>query len=136
MSFQGTTRNEFENKSVLELEYEAYESMALKEMLRVCNRAKERFPGLVRVLIEHKLGSCPVMDTSLIVIVSSPHRGDALQSVAFIVDDLKKNVPIWKLVGFVFPFICIYIYSLVNTNFVCVQKQGEIRQWRIFVEGK
>lgn len=52
----GTTRNNFEGKTVLRLEYEAYEPMAKKELLKVCAEARKRFPSVDRIAIAHRLG--------------------------------------------------------------------------------
>ena len=51
-----------------------------------------------RVIIQHKLGNCPVGEVSVIIAISSEHRKESLDAVAFAIDDLKANVPIWKKV--------------------------------------
>ena len=96
-TFSGTTRDSFEGRTVTSLAYEAYEPMALKEMAKACQSARAQWPDLERVVVEHKLGQCPVTATSLLVVVAAPHRASALDAVRFIVDELKRATPIWKL---------------------------------------
>lgn len=76
--FVGTTRHMFEGKVVTLLEYEAYESMALKEMRKLCDRARERWPQICAVAIMHRLGRVQVGEASVIMAVSSPHRKEAI----------------------------------------------------------
>lgn len=76
--FVGTTRETFEGKVVTLLEYEAYESMAVKEMQKLCERAREQWPQICAVAIMHRLGCVPVGQASVIIAVSSPHRKEAI----------------------------------------------------------
>jgi molybdopterin synthase catalytic subunit len=96
-TFEGITRNNFEGKTVVDLEYEAYNDMAVKMLATIAKQALEKFPGLSKVVIIHRLGTCPVGETSLFVGTISAHRAPALQAIPFIVDELKSKVPIWKL---------------------------------------
>ena len=95
-TFVGTTRDNFEGKRVLRLEYEAYDAMAVSEMLKVCVRTREKWAGLTRLAVAHRLGLVPVGEASVIIAVSSPHRRDALEAVHFAIDELKRTVPIFK----------------------------------------
>ena len=95
-TFIGITRNNFENKAVAHLSYEAYDEMALLEMMSLCTKVRTRWPGVSKVAIEHKLGDCPVGEISVYIVVSSPHRRDSLEAVHFAIDELKATVPIWK----------------------------------------
>lgn len=83
-------------KAVETLEYEAYTSMAIKETQKIINEARTKFINLKNILVYHKLGSCPVGSTSVFIGVSSCHRQDGLQAVAYLIDTLKARVPIWK----------------------------------------
>ncbi|XP_032584143.1 molybdopterin synthase catalytic subunit isoform X2 [Drosophila mojavensis] len=83
-------------QTVISLEYEAYESMALKEMGKICSELRIRWPTLKHIAIYHRLGSVPVAEESVVIAVSAPHRPAALESVSFAVDKLKSSVPIWK----------------------------------------
>eukprot|EP00039_Didymoeca_costata_P018381 m.333216 g.333216 ORF g.333216 m.333216 type:complete len:171 (+) comp17099_c0_seq1:109-621(+) len=93
--FIGTTRDNFEGKRVLHLEYEAYEPMAIKEMKKICQQIREKW-SVTKIAMIHKIGSCPVGQISVIIAVSSPHRAEAMQAVTFGIDTLKEKVPIWK----------------------------------------
>uniref|UniRef100_A0A7S0ZGM8 Molybdopterin synthase catalytic subunit n=1 Tax=Timspurckia oligopyrenoides TaxID=708627 RepID=A0A7S0ZGM8_9RHOD len=95
-SFIGTTRDEFEGKKVIELSYEAYDSMAIAELKRVGERAMKKWPGIDQIVILHRLGTVKVCEASVVIAVSAPHRSDALEACAFAIDDLKATVPIWK----------------------------------------
>ncbi|CAG5004137.1 unnamed protein product [Parnassius apollo] len=94
--FVGTTRDNFEGKKVVKLEYEAYEPMALKAMKSICDEIRSKWPVVHGIAIYHRLGEVPCREASLVVAVSSPHRLDSLQATAFCVDQLKANVPVWK----------------------------------------
>lgn len=76
--FVGTTRDNFEGKRVLSLEYEAYDKMAVKEMERLCAAILAQWPDLKGIYIAHRLGSVPVGEASVIIAVSSPHRRSAI----------------------------------------------------------
>ncbi|EDW83962.1 uncharacterized protein Dwil_GK13883 [Drosophila willistoni] len=94
--FVGTTRDSFEGKKVLSLEYEAYEPMAIKEMKTICTDLRAKWPDLKHIVIYHRLGSVPVGEASVVIATSAPHRLSALESVSLAVDQLKTRVPIWK----------------------------------------
>merc|ERR1712178_416981 len=93
--FVGTTRDNFEGKTVLRLEYEAYEEMAQKEMLKLCATTRERFP-VHHVVMHHRLGVVPVGEASVIIAISSSHRREAIEAVHFAINALKATVLIWK----------------------------------------
>jgi len=95
-TFSGTTRLIFDKKIVTRLEYEAYESMAVKEMEKIADEVAQKWPEVMHVAIEHKLGECPVLDTSVVIAVSSERRAAAIEATKFAIDALKANVPIWK----------------------------------------
>ncbi|KAH8382801.1 hypothetical protein KR009_005315 [Drosophila setifemur] len=94
--FVGTTRDNFQNKKVVSLAYEAYDNMALKEMNSICSELRTKWPELRHIVIHHRLGTVPVKEASVVIGTSSPHRSDALESVSFAIDQLKTRVPIWK----------------------------------------
>eukprot|EP00112_Aurelia_sp_Birch-Aquarium-sp1_P022034 Seg6085.2 transcript_id=Seg6085.2/GoldUCD/mRNA.D3Y31 product="Molybdopterin synthase catalytic subunit" protein_id=Seg6085.2/GoldUCD/D3Y31 len=93
--FVGTTRDSFENKKVLKLEYEAYEPMAIKELNKICDKVRQKM-SLGNICILHRLGEVPIGEASVIIAVSSVHRKESLNAVSFIIDTLKETVPIWK----------------------------------------
>ncbi|XP_014211986.1 molybdopterin synthase catalytic subunit isoform X1 [Copidosoma floridanum] len=94
-TFIGTTRDNFEQKKVLHLEYEAYESMAVKEMQKVCKMIRSKY-AVEKIAIYHRLGQVPVTEASIVIAISSPHRQESLQAVQFAIDTVKSVVPIWK----------------------------------------
>ena len=94
-TFFGTTRNEFDGKRVLKLEYEAYEPMAKKEILKLIDQAKAKWP-IQSIAVVHRLGEVPVKETSIGIAVSSPHRLEAFRATQFLIDRIKDIVPIWK----------------------------------------
>jgi len=93
--FLGTTRNQTKGRSVLWLEYEAYEPMARGLMERIAREAGERW-GITKISIVHRIGRVAVGETSVAIAVSSAHRNEAFLACRYAIDDLKKNVPIWK----------------------------------------
>lgn len=94
--FAGTTRDNFEDKKVICLEYEAYEPMAIKIMTNICNEIRSKWPDTKNIAIYHRLDIVPVKESSVVIAISSPHRQTSLQSVQFAIDELKRSVPIWK----------------------------------------
>ena len=95
VNFIGTTRNSFEGKEVVSLEYEAYEPMAKKEMLKLCVEARKKWT-LENIALYHRIGLVPVGESSVIISVSSAHRAAALEACTYLIDTLKETVPIWK----------------------------------------
>jgi len=93
--FIGTTRDNFEGKGVVRLEYEAYEAMAAREVKKICDRVREQW-NVKHICVMHRLGVVPVTEASVVIAISSAHRRDALESVQFAIDSLKTTVPIWK----------------------------------------
>lgn len=93
--FIGTTRDNFEGKTVTKLAYEAYEEMAEKEMGKICAQAREKW-NLKHIALHHRLGVVPVTESSVIVAVSSEHRRESLEAASYLIDSLKAKVPIWK----------------------------------------
>ena len=77
--FVGTTRDNFEGKEVVRLEYEAYEGMARKQLLAICQELRTKWPDLHSIAIHHRLGLVEVTQASVVIAISSPHRKDALQ---------------------------------------------------------
>eukprot|EP00252_Welwitschia_mirabilis_P018081 TRINITY_DN40271_c0_g1_i1.p1 TRINITY_DN40271_c0_g1~~TRINITY_DN40271_c0_g1_i1.p1 ORF type:complete len:220 (-),score=51.58 TRINITY_DN40271_c0_g1_i1:130-789(-) len=94
-TFIGTTRDTFEDKRVLELRYEAYVPMALRQMNFICSEARRQY-NLLKLAVVHRLGVVPVGEESVFVAASSVHRKDALGACEFIIDEIKASVPIWK----------------------------------------
>jgi len=98
--FDGIVRNNTRGRETLHLDYEAYEEMALKQMHLLRTEAIEHF-GVREVAIVHRLGRLTVGETSVLIAVASAHRGAAFDACRFVIDTLKKTVPIWKKEQFV-----------------------------------
>jgi molybdopterin synthase catalytic subunit len=93
--FVGTVRNQTKGKEVIKLEFEAYEAMAIKEMTRIAEDAKAKWP-LAKVLIMHVVGQKKPGEAVVVTGVSSAHRDASFEACRFLIDELKKTVPIWK----------------------------------------
>ena len=93
--FLGTVRNRNAGRRVLHLEYHAYPGMAEREMERIEHDAAKRY-GASRVAIVHRTGRLEVGEVSVAVAVASAHRAEAMEACRFVIDTLKKTVPIWK----------------------------------------
>jgi MoaE-MoaD fusion protein len=89
VAFLGVTRE------VPELEYEAYIEMAERKLQELVVAAIERF-GLCRAAVEHRVGTVPLSEPSVVVAASAPHRDAAFQGARYLIDEIKANAPIWK----------------------------------------
>ena len=94
-SFEGWIRNENEGHSVLRLEYEAYEPLALTEGTSILTEAQNKFPHLHAHCV-HRIGLLEIGDCAVWVGVSSPHRDEAFLACRYIIDEIKVRLPIWK----------------------------------------
>jgi molybdopterin synthase catalytic subunit len=94
-TFVGTTRRHSRGREVLYLEYEAYEGMAEQVMAELAAGLASRHT-LLRVAIHHRVGRVDIGETSVVIAVSSPHRGAALAACREAIDELKVSVPLWK----------------------------------------
>jgi molybdopterin synthase catalytic subunit len=93
--FDGVVRDNTRGRRTLYLDYEAYEAMALKQMESLAAQARERFAVRAASII-HRLGRLEIGETSVLVVVAAAHRGAAFEACRWIIDTLKKTVPIWK----------------------------------------
>jgi molybdopterin synthase catalytic subunit len=95
--FLGTTRSEISasGHELLALDYQAYESMARRQLKELADGAREKWP-VIRLVILHRLGRVPVGEASVLIAVSTPHRAEAFEACRWIIDQLKKQVTIWK----------------------------------------
>ncbi len=93
--FEGVVRNSTRGRRTLYLDYEAYEEMALCQMDQLAEQALQQFQ--VRdVALVHRLGRLEIGETSVLIIVASAHRGPAFDACRWLIDTLKRTVPIWK----------------------------------------
>jgi len=93
--FDGFVRNETHGRVTKQLEYEAYEPMALAKMREIGAQIHEEF-AVHRVAMVHRLGRLEIGETSVFIAVSAPHRAAAFDACRFAIDTLKRAVPIWK----------------------------------------
>ena len=93
--FLGTTRELTEGRRTVTLDYEAYDEMAERKLAELEAEARGRWP-LVDCQIVHRLGRVPLAETSVAIVVSTPHRADAFAAGQWLIDTLKQDVPIWK----------------------------------------
>ena len=93
--FIGAVRNQTEEKKVTRLEYECYESMSFKEIKKIADEAI-RLWNVNNIIIHHRTGILYIGDMAVIIAVSSAHRDAAFDACRYIIDTLKKTVPIWK----------------------------------------
>ena len=95
VTFLGTTRDNFEGKTVLTLEYEAFDEMAAKKLEEVRQELMAEF-GLEHIAISHRIGTVGIGEISLVIAVGSPHRKEGFSACQKAVDRIKEVVPIWK----------------------------------------
>ncbi|HQR38148.1 MAG TPA: molybdenum cofactor biosynthesis protein MoaE [Blastocatellia bacterium] len=94
--FDGVARNNTRGRSTRFLEYEGYEEMAIRTMEQIGAEAHERWPGIDRIGITHRLGRIEIGESSVVIVVTSAHRKVAFEAGQFAIDRLKQIVPIWK----------------------------------------
>lgn len=93
--FVGTTRNHHDGKRVIELYYDCYREMAIKELRNIAEEMIDKHE-LKRVWIVHRTGLVPIGEASIILAVSSTHRKNAFDATTKAMDLIKQEVPIWK----------------------------------------
>ena len=93
--FIGTVRDATKGKTVVRLEFEAYEPMAIKEMQKIADEAFVKWP-IQKLLIHHRVGVLEVGEVPVIIAVSCAHRDAAFEACRYVIDTLKQTVPIWK----------------------------------------
>jgi molybdopterin synthase catalytic subunit len=94
--FIGTVRDINDGRSVTGIEYSAYRSMAEREMADIVREASDKFATL-DIVVEHRLGELAIGDASVAIAVAHPRRGAAYDASRYVIEQLKKRVPIWKL---------------------------------------
>lgn len=93
--FIGTVRELTNGKKTLYLEYQAYESMAVKKLAEIGEEIKIKWPGTI-VAISHRIGKLEISDVAVVIAVSSPHRKEAYEANEYAIERIKEMVPIWK----------------------------------------
>ena len=98
--FWGVVRDENDGRAVSSLEYSAYAEMAEREMLRIADEARARF-GTGAIHVVHRVGLLAVGEASVAIAVASPHRAEAYEASRYVIEELKRRVPVWKREGYV-----------------------------------
>jgi molybdopterin converting factor subunit 1 len=93
--FEGVVRNHTRGRKTLYLDYEAYEQMALDQMENLAEQALTQFQ-VREVALVHRLGRLEIGETSVLIVVASAHRATAFDACRWLIDTLKRTVPIWK----------------------------------------
>ena len=93
--FIGTVRNMTKGKRVVRLEFDAYESMALKEMEKIAADVLAKWP-VHKILIHHRTGVLAVGEIPVVIALAAAHRAAAFEACRYAIDTLKEKVPIWK----------------------------------------
>ena len=97
VTFCGIVRDHAEGRDgVVGLSYEAYEEVALARLAEVAAETRRRWPLVERLACLHRVGDLVLSETSVVVVVSTPHRAEAFEAARFAIDTLKETVPIWK----------------------------------------
>jgi molybdopterin synthase catalytic subunit len=95
VTFTGLVRRHSRGTTVDHLEYEAYGTMALREMIRLCDEIEAEIAG-TRLAVEHRTGRLEVGDIAVVIAAAAPHRAEAFTACRAMIDRLKDRVPIWK----------------------------------------
>jgi MoaE-MoaD fusion protein len=95
VTFVGAVRDATQGRRVVRLEYEAYASMAEKQLAALAEEAQVRWPGL-KVAIAHRVGTLAPGEAAVVIAVSAPHRAEAFAACQQLIERLKQDVPIWK----------------------------------------
>ena len=95
VEFWGVVRRFEDSREIQGIDYEAYREMAQHQLKRIAEEAAKEY-GLKLVILHHRIGFIAVGEPSLFLRVASPHRSEGFRASQWIVDELKKKVPIWK----------------------------------------
>ena len=93
--FTGIVREAEGEHNITALDYEAFEKMATHQFMKLFDQVEKRWP-IESVRLVHRIGRVPVNEPSLWIEIAAPHRGEAFEACQFVIDEMKKVVPIWK----------------------------------------
>src|SRR5207248_5152097 len=93
--FLGTVRNGPDDQGVTGIEYSAYEEMVEAEFVRLLTDARARWPE-ARIAVRHRLGTIPVGEASIAIAAAAPHRAQAFEACRYVIEEVKRRVPVWK----------------------------------------
>jgi MoaE-MoaD fusion protein len=94
-TFTGTARRHSRGRTVLHLDYEAYEDMALEQLSALAADLRERH-GLTGIAVHHRVGRVSIGEASVVIAVSAPHRAEAFAACREAIETLKASIPLWK----------------------------------------
>ena len=94
VTFLGTVRDHHAGRTVVDLQYEAYGPMAESECGRIVDEAESRWP--CRIALRHRTGKLAIGDTAVAIAVGSGHRAEGFIACRYVIEELKRRVPIWK----------------------------------------
>ena len=95
VTFTGMVRRHSRGTLVDHLEYEAYGTMAVREMTRLCDEIEAEIAG-TKLAVEHRVGRLEIGDLAVVIAAAAPHRAEAFTACRAMIDRLKEHVPIWK----------------------------------------
>lgn len=93
--FIGTVRDQNDGAPVTGLDYSAYSQMSERELSAIVDEASGRW-GTSDIVVEHRVGTLGLGDASVVIAVAHPHRGEAYDASRYIIEELKKRLPVWK----------------------------------------
>lgn len=93
--FLGTVRDGPDDGGVTAIEYTAYDAMADAELDRIVAETRRQWPG-ARIAVRHRLGLVAAEEASIAIAVATPHRADAFAACRFVIDEVKRRLPVWK----------------------------------------
>lgn len=95
VSFEGWVRDHHQGQIVKALEYEAMQSLCCREAEKIINECKQSF-SVIEVKVFHRVGKLQIGDMAVWIGVTAAHRDDAFKGCRFMIDEIKKRLPIWK----------------------------------------
>jgi molybdopterin synthase catalytic subunit len=95
ITFTGVVRNNSRGRDVDSIEIQVYEEMARRQLEAIREEALERF-GVEEVIVMHRYGSLKVSENIMMIAVGAAHRAEAFEACRYVIDEIKKRVPIWK----------------------------------------
>ncbi len=95
VTFEGVVRRHSRGKHVVLLEYDAYPEMAERQMATILDEAQHHWPD-TEVVAAHRVGRLKVGDIAVVVVAAAPHRAEAFAACRYVIDEIKRRVPIWK----------------------------------------
>jgi molybdopterin synthase catalytic subunit len=100
IAFLGQVREVNDGRAVSGIEYSAYGDMAERELAAIARECVEKF-GTSHLVVEHRLGTLGLGETSIAIVVAHPHRAAAYDASRFVIEEVKRRLPVWKREGYV-----------------------------------